>query len=292
MTTEPCWRFEAIGTVWEIETDEPLDDDLRRAVASLIGTFDAEWSRFRVDSVISRIAEGGRAAAPVDTVAMLDLYSALSTATRGAVQPLVGGALAARGYDAASSLRDIGAAPAPAHWHDTLTWDAETLALERPAIIDVGAVGKGRLVDRVADLVASRVARVIVDAGGDLAVRGRTERIGLEHPFDSTRAIGTWQVTDAALCASATNRRAWGDGLHHVLDARTGEPVRAIAATWAVASTAMLADAVATALFFEGGARFAFEQGVEWVRMSTGGRVEWSPGCGAELFTAGTTVEE
>ena len=173
-----------------------------------------------------------------------------------------------------------------------LTWDAGTLALARPAIVDVGAVGKGRLVDRVADLVAARASGVVVDAGGDIAVHGRTERIGLEHPFDTARAIGTWQVTDAALCASATNRRAWGDGLHHVLDARTGEPVRTIAATWVVAPTAMLADAAATALFFEGGARFAFERDVEWVRMSTAGRIEWSPGCGAELFTAGTTVEE
>ena len=65
---------------------------------------------------------------------------------------------------------------------------------------------------------------------------GAPQRIGLEHPFDPRRAIGVWEVTDAALCASATNRRAWGDGLHHVLDARTGQPVRTIAATWAVAA--------------------------------------------------------
>ena len=87
-----------------------------------------------------------------------------------------------------------------------------------------------------------------------------------------------WEVTDAALCASATNRRAWGDGLHHVLDARTGQPVRTIAATWAVAPTAMRADALATALFFDGGPRLAHEWGIEWVRMTTDGRVEWSPG--------------
>ncbi|MET0302660.1 MAG: FAD:protein FMN transferase, partial [Microbacteriaceae bacterium] len=82
-----------------------------------------------------------------------------------------------------------------------------------------------------------------------------------------------------------------GDGLHHVLDARTGEPVRTIAATWAVAATAMRADAVATALFFDGGTRLAADWGVEWVRMTTDGRVEWSPGCRAELFTARTSVE-
>ena len=46
----------------------------------------------------------------------------------------------------------------------------------------------------------------------------------------------------------------------------------------------------ATALFFEGGAELAYRWGVEWVRMTTVGRVEWSPGfgterCKAELFT-------
>ena len=95
----------------------------------------------------------------------------------------------------------------------------------------------------------------------------------------------------AALCASATNRRAWGDGLHHVLDARTGLPVRTVAATWAVAPTAMHADAIATALFFDGGPRLASEWGVEWVRMATDGRVEWSPGCRADLFTRETSVD-
>lgn len=110
-------------------------------------------------------------------------------------------------------------------------------------------------------------------------------RIGLEHPYDPTKAIGVVELQDAALCASAVNRRAWGDGLHHVLDARTGVPVRTWAATWAIASDAMRADAVATALFFDGGTELAADWGVEWVRMSTDGRAERSAGCPAELFS-------
>jgi len=71
-----------------------------------------------------------------------------------------------------------------------------------------------------------------------------------------------------------------------VLDGRTGEPVRTVAATWAVAPTAMHADAVATALFFAGGEALAPRWEASWVRMSTDGRVDWSPGCTAELFAA------
>jgi thiamine biosynthesis lipoprotein len=97
-------------------------------------------------------------------------------------------------------------------------------------------------------------------------------------------------VQDGALCASAVNRRAWGDGLHHVLDARTGAPVRTWAATWALAPEAMTADAIATALFFDGGPELAAAWGVDWVRMSTDGHVQRSPGCPAELFLAGANA--
>ena len=202
------------------------------------------------------------------------------------MNPLVGASLEARGYDADYALVDRGARPAPPDWRARLTWTDEALSLTEPAVIDVGALGKGRLVDRVLTALAPfAVGDVVVDASGDLAVRGAAQRIGLEHPYDPRRAIGVVEVTDAALCASATNRRAWGDGLHHVLDARTGEPVRTIAATWAIAPTAMRADAISTALFFDGGPELAHEWGVEWVRMTTDGRVEWSPGSTAELFT-------
>ena len=288
MSADPgsVWRFDAIGTVWEIVTPAPLATQAREAVAARIAAFDADWSRFRSDSLVSRLARsGGVVPAPADAVAMLDAYTQLAEATAGAVNPLVGETLARRGYDAQYSFADRGAAPAPA-WRSLLSWSPAELDLREPALLDVGALGKGRRGDLVvAALTPWAHEDLVVDAGGDVAVRGAPQRIGLEHPYDSRRAIGVVEVTDAALCASATNRRAWGDGLHHVLDARTGEPVRSIVATWAIAPTAMRADAVATALFFDGGPELAHEWGVEWVRMTSDGRVEWSPGSKAELFT-------
>ncbi len=281
------WRFDAIGTLWRIETPHPLARAERDAVSAEIDAFDRAWSRFRPDSIVTRLARaGGAVPLPVDAAVMLNAYAALADATDGAVNPLVGRSLELLGYDADVTLRATGRAAAPAPWHRTLTWHDGMLRLAAPAVIDVGALGKGRLVDRVLALVVAAVgADAVVDAGGDIALRGPAERIALEHPYDPTRAIGVVEVADAALCASAVNRRAWGDGLHHVLDARTGAPVRTIAATWAIARDAMTADATATALFFDGGPRFAHERAVEWVRMTTDGRVEWSPGSKAELFT-------
>jgi thiamine biosynthesis lipoprotein len=287
------WTFDAIGVPWHVETATPLGAPTRSAIADLIAGFDAEWSRFREDSIVSGLARGGGAVtAPADARDMLDAYAALSDATDGAVNPLVGTSLANLGYDADLSLTDRGAIPAPADWREVVSWRDGMLGLRHPALLDVGALGKGRLVDLVLDVVAAASpGDVVVDASGDLAMRGAPQRIGLEHPFDPRRAIGLWEVTDAALCASATNRRAWGDGLHHVLDARTGMPVRTIEATWAVADTAMRADAIATALFFDGGPRIAHQWRVEWVRMTTDGRLEWSPGCRAELFLPTDSVD-
>jgi thiamine biosynthesis lipoprotein len=61
--------------------------------------------------------------------------------------------------------------------------------------------------------------------------------------------------------------------------------VRAFAATWALAETAMRADALATALFFDGGPELAASWNAHWVRMRTDGRVEWSPGFTGEVFS-------
>lgn len=280
------WRFEAIGTGWEIETGAPLTADVRAAVTAEIERFDRTWSRFRDDSDVTRLGRsGGRLSSP-DAVPMLDAYRELDAATAGAVNPLVADSLVALGYDATYSLQAGDPRPAPASWTTRLTWSAGAVEVPAPALLDVGALGKGRLVDRVMAVLADTPGGVVVDAGGDIRVRGAGVRIALEHPFDARKAIGVVEVTEGALCASAINRRAWGDGLHHVLDARTGRPVRTWAATWALAPEAMTADAVATALFFDGGPELATRWGVEWVRMTTDGRVQRSPGCHAELFTA------
>lgn len=279
------WRFDAIGTRWEIETQDELGLSERALVDAEIDRFDREWSRFRDDSTVTAVSRTGGTILSSDAGAMLDAYRELSQATAGAVNPLVGDSLGALGYDADYTL--VAGAPlaAPSEWIDRIRWTAGEATASVPSLLDVGALGKGRLVDLVMETLSHVSGDLVVDAGGDMRARGSTVRVGLEHPYDASKAIGVMELQDAALCASAVNRRAWGEGLHHVLDARTGVPVRTWAATWALAPDAMRADAVATALFFDGGPELAARWGVHWVRMTTDGRVERSPGCPAELFT-------
>ncbi|MFJ6534318.1 FAD:protein FMN transferase [Microbacterium sp. NPDC091662] len=280
------WRFEAIGTHWEIETTVALPDSARAEVTAEIERFDREWSRFRSDAEVVRLGREGGSFASVDARPMLDAYRELSAATGGAVNPLVADSLDALGYDAEYSLVAGDPVRAPEAWEQDVSWTDADVTASAPVLIDVGALGKGRLVDLVMAVLARVPGDLVVDAGGDMRLRGAGVRIGLEHPYDPAKAIGVVEVHDQALCASAINRRAWGSGLHHVLDARTGMPVRTWAATWAWAPDAMTADAVATALFFDGGVELAAAWAVEWVRMSTDGRVQRSPGCPAELFVA------
>lgn len=279
--------FDAIGTRWQIDSATPCDPGLTGAILDRIAVFDQTWSRFRTDSVVADIARSaGSRDLGVDAPALFALYRRLADATDGAVSPFVGDALNRLGYDAAYTLRDSdeprSAAP---RWDDIARLDGTVLHTTDPVTVDIGAAGKGYLVDLVAGLLsAAGHSAFTVDASGDIAHRGAPIRVALEHPYDPSRAIGVVTLTGGALCASATNRRAWGAGLHHVLDGRTGSPVDEVVATWALAPDAVIADGVATALFFASPAALAAGFGAEGVRMFTDGRIERSPGFPGELF--------
>ncbi len=269
-------------------TAGPIAPDLRSSIETCIADYDRRWSRFRADSAVWAIAEGGRADFGADAPALLGLLLDLAERTDGAMTPLIGGALEHLGYDIDYTLQPgTGFRPAPST--AALRLDGTEVVLDEPALIDVGAAGKGQLVDHVFDLLAAAGHEaVLVDGGRDLRAGGPTVRAALEHPFDPESAIGVIELTDAALCASATNRRSWDalDGrgrLHHVLDGRTGRPVDSIAATWVLAATTMLADALSTALFFtppDSLSDYAFS----WVVMTTDGRAAWSDDLPGEVF--------
>ncbi|MBH0023357.1 FAD:protein FMN transferase [Salinibacterium sp. SWN248] len=282
----PSKQFDAIGAPWQIDTAQPLGAAILAAVAQRIEQFDSTYSRFRDDSLVSRIARTpGSYLFPADAPALFELYRRLYDATAGAMSPLVGRALEELGYDRTYSLQPTATRTRVPDWHEAISWNGSTLTALTPAMLDVGAAGKGYLVDLVAEVLAEHgVTAATVDASGDMLHRGAGElRVALEHPLDTSKAIGIVTVSNQAICASAPNRRAWA-GLHHILDARTGLPTDRIIATWAIAATALEADGLATALFFADPAKLAEEFDFQWVRMLSTGRVEHSPNFTGELF--------
>lgn len=299
--SEPT-SFDAIGVPWKIGIGGaelaasafggPLAGPHETAVLNRIAQFDRDWSRFRDDSLVAQIARSaGNYRLPDDAEPLLAVYERLYAVTDGRLSPLVGASLEQLGYDAHYRLNPAGEALAAPVWSDALTLRRTPTGLEfdtvTPVVLDVGAAGKGYLVDLVSDLlVAQGATESLVDASGDLRVRGeRSIRVALENPFDSRKALGVVELRDAALCASATTRRTWGAGLHHILDAVTGRPVDTVIASWVTASTALEADALATALFLAEPARLEAEFAFEWVRLTADGRLESSAGFDGELFT-------
>ncbi|HAP89718.1 MAG TPA: FAD:protein FMN transferase [Arthrobacter bacterium] len=288
---KPGWddfRFDGIGTPWEISTPRPLDASLRARLLAVVERYDGDWSRFRSHSTVSAMArEPGRYELPAEAAALGRLYRSLYEMTGGAMTPLIGGSLERLGYDAAYSLRPSGSAlPAP-RWDDVLTWDGHVLTTAVRLVLDIGAAGKGQLVDLLAaELQSCGVDSFVIDASGDLLHRGPDPvTVALEHPYDPARAIGTVQLAGGALCASASNRRAWGDGLHHVLDGTTGLPVSTAVATWTMAESTMVADALATALFFVPGAELERTLDFSWLTVFADGSAAFSAGFEGTLFT-------
>ena len=289
-------EFAAIGTGWSVSTATPISSDSRRHIDEVLEDYDVTWSRFRSDSVVTALArDGGTVDLGPHAPDLLGVLLKLEQATAGAMTPLVGVSLEHLGYGADYRMRPKpGGRPAPPigapKVHDT------SVTATEPVLLDVGSAGKGQLVDLVAAELDSAGHRdYLVDGGRDLRATGDPVLTALEHPFDPSRAIGIVGLHNAALCGSAVNRSSWpSDGdhgqLHHVLDGRSGVPVRRIAATWVVARSAMVADALSTALFFAEPDRLtdlADASGwgsFSYVRMSTAGQVEHSADLPGEVF--------
>lgn len=281
-------RFSALGTEWSVETETPLTAATKRTLRERLAVFDATYSRFLNDSLVTTISKSpGTYTLPADAPTLFSFYYRLYKATDGAVTPLVGNLLSDLGYDASYSLQPKSRRRAVPTWDDCLQWNGRTLTVTRPVLLDFGAAGKGYAADIVAKLlIATGHHSYVVDASGDIVCHGPgvQERIGLEDPRDPTRIIGVTTIHNASLCASATNRRTWGNGLHHVVDPFAAAPTMRIAATWVVAANGLTADGLATALFLTEPAALQ-EFSFEYVRLFTDGSIDYSPGFPGELYT-------
>ena len=270
--------FEALGTQWAIETEVRLSTELIDRIHQRIELFDATYSRFRADSLVTKVAtQKGSFTFPADADNLFKLYRNLYGATAGKVTPLIGEMLERAGYDAAYSLQPKAQQQLP-KWDEAMTWQSPVLTTTRPIVLDVGAAGKGYLVDIICSILdAGGIGNYIVDASGDLSHKGTMEnKVGLEDPRDPTKIIGVIDIRNKSLCASASNRRAWGDDLHHIFDPDVATPTTEIIASWVIADEAMVADGIATALFFTDPNVVAASFEFGFARMHADGSIDYS----------------
>lgn len=288
--SDATYRFEAIGTTWQIDADSLIQDQVKDDIAHLIDSYDRAFSRFRPESTISSAQKAaGRYQFEPYADDLFKLYTRLYTLTNGMFTPLVGQILDELGYDADYSLKRKSTPISPPAWPDVAKYANGTLLTSSPLLIDVGAAGKGHLVDLVCGVLeGAGHLRYTVDAGGDIRthdVQARPIRVGLEHPDNTSLVIGTVDIVNQSICASATNRRSWGEGLHHVIDPHTALPATMVSATWVVADSAMVADALATCLFLVEPEVLLADYDFEFLRIKRDNRLEKSAHLNATLFS-------
>jgi len=181
--------------------------------------------------------------------------------SEGAFDPTIGRTMEARGFDrehrTGQPIRST-IEPDPNVSYQDVQIDAErqTVTLRRPLVLDLGAVAKGLAIDMAARELAE-VGDFAIDAGGDLFLGGRNAAgqawtVGIRHPR-AEGVIESVQVSNQAVCTSGDYERLSGDGAgHHILDPRRRTTAWEAASVTVIASSAMLADALATAAFVLG----------------------------------------
>jgi thiamine biosynthesis lipoprotein len=265
-------RFRALGTTAVVLVTEPAAADAAGAMLRAdLAALDAACSRFRVDSEIRMLEARPGVAVQVGPLLARVLDAALraATLTDGLVDPTVGRAMAAIGYD--RDLDEIApdgpaVVPEPAPGCQRLSWDPLTreLVVPRGVVLDVGATAKAFAADRAAEQIGAALGcGVLVALGGDIAVAGPVPPKGWrvlvcdDHTQDDAEAGPEISIVSGGLATSGTARRRWrrgGELVHHIVDPRTGAPAHGWRTVTVAAGTCVDANTASTAAFVLGAA--------------------------------------
>jgi thiamine biosynthesis lipoprotein len=216
------------------------------AVLRLFLERDRTFSRFLADSELNRVnaADSSVVLVSAEFARALGVGIRAAAATGGLVDPTVGGAVVASGYDA--DFERLGDDPRPfepvaaGRWRE-LRLEGRLLGRPRGLLLDLNGVVKAQAVD---DALRASGAR-LVSAGGDIAVS--------EETVVALPGGGAVTLRAGGLATSGKTGRRWrrgGEWQHHLIDPRTGRPSTS---RWdevtVAASSCLQADVAAKAAF-------------------------------------------
>ena len=233
------------------------------AVEAEVERLEQIMSRFRPGSELARLNRAGALEVSPDLARVIELALAARERTAGRFDPCVHDALVAAGYDRTfTQVASDGAGRArvaPSCGGD-ISVDGLRIELENGARLDLGGIGKGYAAERAADILAA-AGPCLVDAGGDIAVRGgHAWPVGVE----TGEGVVTLALESGALATSGSDRRRWirdGEERHHLIDPRTGRSsLSDVLRVTVFADNAVEAEVLAKHLFL-GGANEAAESG-------------------------------
>jgi thiamine biosynthesis lipoprotein ApbE len=274
-SADACASWRALGTLVRlVVTDPRCLAGAQRLLAADLAEVDAACSRFRADSEIRALRNAHGRPVRVSPLLAEAIAVALRAArlTDGNVDPTVGAAMSAVGYD-----RDFDRIPrlGPPLAVTTRTvpgWrevhlEGRSLTMPEGVEVDLGATAKAWAADRSADRISARLGcGVLVGLGGDIAVAGPDTpeggwRVRVQDVTGSPDdpPVGPYAliaIRAGGLATSSTAARRWqrgGDVLHHILDPRTGRPADPVWRTVSVAADSCAdANAASTAAIIRG----------------------------------------
>lgn len=148
---------------------------------------------------------------------------------------------------------------------DLLLLDRKSQAIrfQRAGVqINLGGIGKGYAIDRIAATIEKRVRTCLLTAGASsIRAIGNGDRdsagwiIGVRHPRDKNRRLAVLRMRDCAMATSGSEEQYFeveGKRYGHIIDSRSGVPAEKVSGVTVIARSAAVADALATA-FFVGG---------------------------------------
>jgi thiamine biosynthesis lipoprotein len=260
-----------------------------RAIAE-VSRLEARYSRYREDSLLASInrvaANGGEIAVDEETASLLN-YAATCFEQSDGLFDVTSGVLRRVWRFDQGELPDrakVEALLEKAGW-ERLHWQPPILSFPAPGLeLDFGGIVKEYAVDRTA--AACRQAGAhhgIVNLGGDVGVigprpDGRPWQVGISHPRQRGTALETLSLREGAIATSGDYERCIvvnGARYGHVLNAKTGWPVRYLASVSVVADLCVIAGSASTIAMLkeESGPDWLMDLGLPHLWMGTNGEV-------------------
>ncbi len=230
-------------------------------VFALFRDFEQRYSRFIVGNELWQFNESTQSTISEELFDILEQALRFHHLTDGLFDPSILPSLEKEGYVGAYQSRTT----EKTEKFSALVLDRATLTATKPQalMIDLGGIGKGYIIDTVVRFLDTRFENFLVDAGGDIFVRGVNQKEGypywaidVEHPTDTDRTVATLLLKDMAVATSGRNRRHWlkdGKQKHHLINPLTHHSAAPdFLSVTVLAENTVRADILAKTLFIAG----------------------------------------
>ena len=122
--------------------------------------------------------------------------------------------------------------------------------------LDLGAVAKGYIADKLVDYFKKQGAEdVVIDLGGNIALIGE-HTVGIRNPKKPDEVFATMTINNKSAVTSGAYQRYFeydGERYHHIIDPRTGKSADSgIASVTVVSPSSVFADALSTSIYILG----------------------------------------